>query len=83
VKLTEKDKNAILKAALTAKDLDSFKDWVVSLVIVIDNAEAAEGKADVSVPVPQFAAPAAGGHAGNGAAATQSPARWEDGVLLT
>jgi hypothetical protein len=56
MKLIEKDKNTILLAALTAKpaDFDSFRDWVVSLVQVIVAAEIAEGKSDVSVPVPHY-----------------------------
>jgi len=69
MKLTEKDKNTILLAALTAKaaDFDSFKDWVVSLVQVTVSAEIDEGKADVSVSVPHYNAARAGnGHPRNG-----------------
>lgn len=63
MKLTEKDKNAILKAAVKARDLDNLKRWVVSLVDAIDMAEMGEGKADVSVAVPQYAeTPAGNGH---------------------
>jgi hypothetical protein len=64
VKLTEKDKNAILKAAVKARDIDCLKRWVVSLVDAIDTAEIGEGKADVSVTVPQYVeTPAGNGHA--------------------
>jgi hypothetical protein len=65
MKLIEKDKNTILLAALAARpaDFDGFRDWVVSLVQAIVNAEIAEGKADVSVPVPHYVpASARNGH---------------------
>lgn len=65
MKLTEKDKNALLKTALQAKDVDSLRDWVVSLVDAVDKAEQEEGKSDVSVTVPRYAplaTPTGNGH---------------------
>jgi hypothetical protein len=62
MRLTMQDKNEFLKAALKARDLESLKLWVVSVVDALDSSEAANGKADVHAPVPPYVAPAANGH---------------------
>ena len=78
MRLNMQDKNEFLKAALRAKDLESLKQWLVSVVDALDTAEAASGKSDVHVSVPPYVAPGSNGHTPS----AQSHARWEDGALL-
>lgn len=73
MRLSMQDKNEFLKAAVKAPDLESLRQWVVSVVDAVDALP--DGKADTPVPVPAFILRPANGHAGNGAR------RWEDTLL--
>jgi len=72
MRLSMQDKNEFLKAAVKAPDLESLRQWVVSVVDAVDALP--DGKADTPVPVPPFTQPRAS-VPGNGTR------RWEDTLL--
>jgi hypothetical protein len=74
MRLSMQDKNEFLKAAIKAPDLESLRQWVVSVVDAVDALP--DGKADTPVPVPPFTLPAAARN-GNG----NGSRHWEDALL--
>lgn len=78
MRLSMQDKNEFLKAAVKAPDLESLREWVVSVVDAADTLP--DGKSDGPVPVPPFMPPAANGHAGSPASALA--ARHREDTLL-
>lgn len=62
MRLSKEDKYELARAAIKARDLESLRDYIVSVVDAFD--ELPPGKADV--PCPRYASPAAKAPAANG-----------------
>jgi len=77
MRLTVQDKYEIVKAAARATDLDSFKQWVLSIVDAIDDLP--EGKADAAVP---RYVPAATGYAAVRATPRPASREWANDCLV-
>lgn len=75
MRLSKEDKYELARAAIKARDLESLRDYIVSVVDAFDDLP--PGKADVSCPrylvagaPAAFQAPAANGHSWEGALLT-------------
>ena len=73
MRLSKEDKYELARAAIKARDLESLRDYIVSVVDAFD--ELPPGKADVACP--RYVPPAAGG--GNGKV-VRAP-HWEEALL--
>ena len=76
MRLSKEDKYELARAAIKARDLESLRDYIVTLVDAFDDLP--PGKADVSAP--RYVVPSVTGHA-NGTAKAAVAGHWEDALL--